>query len=102
MAQTELKRCEVCWLLDGDASEKDCFYCPSCHAFICRADLNNWVRRGQAMLKRKLQPAGKHVPRGEPWQRQLRTHTMPGQKPWLAFRRHPQRTEEKPTDKSGC
>jgi len=40
--------CDVCLLLDGDDSEKPCFYCPACNAFICQADEHQWIRRARA------------------------------------------------------
>lgn len=47
--------CDVCRLLDYDASIKFCGYCPICDAWICQPDQNNWVRRLQAAAKRKLE-----------------------------------------------
>lgn len=44
--------CDVCRLLDGDTREKTCFYCPTCDAWICEDDADNWLRRGQAMAVR--------------------------------------------------
>ena len=42
--------CRVCELLDKDTTLKDCTYCDTCSAWICRNDLNNWARRGKAAL----------------------------------------------------
>jgi hypothetical protein len=40
--------CDVCRLLDADWSQKMCFYCGFCDAWICMADAENWGRRGRA------------------------------------------------------
>jgi hypothetical protein len=47
--------CEVCRRLDGDTRLKECFYCSSCGAWICRADQNDYIRRARAMLSRGLE-----------------------------------------------
>jgi hypothetical protein len=43
--------CDVCLLLDGDTSEKECEYCRLCGAWICKACLPDFVRRVRAMAK---------------------------------------------------
>lgn len=47
--------CDVCRLLDGDVTLKQCGFCGLCSAWICASDRKNLTRRGLAMLKRKLE-----------------------------------------------
>jgi hypothetical protein len=48
--------CDVCRLLDGDTTLKDCGYCGLCDSWICTEDRTNWLRRARAAVKRKLEP----------------------------------------------
>lgn len=40
--------CDVCLILDGDQSNKRCFYCSLCDKYICDACRPNLVRRADA------------------------------------------------------
>jgi hypothetical protein len=44
--------CDVCRLVDGDSTEKDCTYCNRCKAWLCVADKKSGIRRSLAALKR--------------------------------------------------
>jgi hypothetical protein len=44
--------CEVCRLVDGDRSVKECSWCQTCRAWICTRDLSQWGRRALAMIRR--------------------------------------------------
>lgn len=44
--------CDVCRVLDGDTSLKECEYCDFCKAYICKDDTYS-VRRIQAWAKVK-------------------------------------------------
>jgi hypothetical protein len=50
--------CDVCRLLDGDETLKECQYCKACDAWMCRADYYSAIRRGLAALERKLESEG--------------------------------------------
>lgn len=58
---TQIKMCDVCRLLDYDTTQKQCFYCGMCDAWICEADQNRWDRRIKSAVKRKLEPGYKGV-----------------------------------------
>lgn len=47
--------CDVCRLLDGDMTEKLCYYCPKCNAQICVRDSHSdaWLRRMHAAAWRQ-------------------------------------------------
>ena len=47
-------KCEVCFLLDDDATKKEVTYCKACDSWICKEDKNNWLRRGLAALKKRI------------------------------------------------
>ncbi len=47
-AKVEMRPCDVCTLLDDDATPKSCVYCPSCDAWMCAADKSDWVRRARS------------------------------------------------------
>jgi len=49
-----LGTCDVCQLLDGDASRKPVHYCSMCDAWLCVPCTHNWARRVQAFLKRRI------------------------------------------------
>jgi len=42
--------CKVCELVDGDMMEKPTVYCEICKAYICADCINDWIRRGKAMV----------------------------------------------------
>ena len=48
-SRVETTICKVCELLDSDTSNKRCFWCEGCKAFICEADWGNLIRRAKAM-----------------------------------------------------
>jgi hypothetical protein len=51
-----LHQCDVCMILDGDDAAKLCFYCPTCDAWICQKDQNEWGRRMRAAMLAKMIP----------------------------------------------
>lgn len=57
--------CDVCRLLDFDASKKFCEYCNLCDAWICQEDQSKWGRRLLAAAKRKLESGYKGIPNYE-------------------------------------
>ena len=58
----ELVPCDVCRLLDGDLTPKNCFYCAFCDSNICQEDGLRWDRRARAFLKRKFEATFKGDP----------------------------------------
>jgi hypothetical protein len=50
-------RCDVCWLVDEDATPKRTAYCGLCDAWICETCAPNLPRRGLAMIRRLGQAA---------------------------------------------
>jgi hypothetical protein len=57
-----LSVCDVCRLLDGDLSLKNCGFCSLCDSWICEADRTDWLRRARAAVARKLEPNYKGLP----------------------------------------
>lgn len=58
----ESHTCDVCRLVDGDMTPKNCSYCGLCDSWICPEDQNRWDRRARAFLRRRLEPAYKGLP----------------------------------------
>lgn len=57
MIQTQqMRMCDVCRLVDYDASNRLCFYCSMCDAWICQECAPQWGRRLKAALKRRMEP----------------------------------------------
>lgn len=50
----KIKTCDVCRILDSDTTRKECFYCLTCDAWICKKDQYRWDRRARAMVKKEL------------------------------------------------
>jgi hypothetical protein len=50
----QIQVCDVCKLLDNDLTLKECYYCGTCKAWICRSDQTALGRRARAMIKRKI------------------------------------------------
>lgn len=49
--------CDVCLLVDGDRrADKPISWCERCQAWICDACRRDWIRRGEAWIKRKAEP----------------------------------------------
>lgn len=48
-------RCDCCYYVDGDETFKAVVYCPDCKAYICKNCKNNWFKRSEAYLKRKVE-----------------------------------------------
>ena len=49
-----VRHCDVCYLLDNDASPKETMYCSLCDAFMCDACRRNKWRRMGAAIARKV------------------------------------------------
>lgn len=49
-----IAQCDVCFLVDGDQRQKVCYYCGRCDAWICENCQPNFMRRGHAMVKRRV------------------------------------------------
>jgi len=45
--------CKVCELIDKDIIPKECEWCETCSAFICKKCEPNLLRRGMAYIKLK-------------------------------------------------
>lgn len=58
MANTELRICDVCKLVDNDNRIKICSYCSLCDAWICQPDIPRLDRRAQAMILKQLKNKG--------------------------------------------
>lgn len=58
----QFRVCDVHRLLDYDCTPRECKYCGLCDAWICSEDANNWSRRIQAAIKRKLEPGYTGLP----------------------------------------
>lgn len=56
IATPQFRACDVCRLVDYNCEPKECGYCGLCDAYICVGCQNNWPRRLQAALRRKLEP----------------------------------------------
>ena len=46
--------CDVCLILDKDATPKPCGYCGGCGAWICEKDVMDLQRRAKAMARKKV------------------------------------------------
>ena len=55
----EPKRCECCYLVDGDERIKQTRYCTFCQAFICDACWNDGAKRTQAFLTSTIEKVRK-------------------------------------------
>lgn len=51
--------CDVCRICDFNTTDKQCFYCGMCDAWICAECSSNWPKRLKAAIKRKLEPGYK-------------------------------------------
>jgi hypothetical protein len=49
----EKQICDVCKFVDGDSTVKECYWCTTCSAWICRKDEFRLDRRALAMIKRR-------------------------------------------------
>jgi len=49
----EMHYCDVCRLLDKDTSQKPCFFCDKCGAWICKKDNYRMDRRARAAIRMK-------------------------------------------------
>ena len=46
--------CKVCDIMDENIIPKECEWCDTCSAFICKECKPNLIKRGLAMIKLKL------------------------------------------------
>ena len=47
--------CDVCLILDKDATPKLCGYCGGCGAWICEKDVDDLVRRAKAAGRKRVE-----------------------------------------------
>ena len=50
--------CKVCDIMDENIIPKECEWCDTCSAFICKECKPNLIKRGLAMIKLKLKQNG--------------------------------------------
>lgn len=47
-------QCDCCKLVDGDETFKECVWCETCGAWICKNCDTDWLKRIQAYFKNKF------------------------------------------------
>jgi len=53
--EPQMHICDVCLILDKDATPKLCGYCGGCGAWICEKDVDDLVRRAKAAGRKRVE-----------------------------------------------
>lgn len=71
--QMEMRVCDVCRVVDGDVTPKECFYCGFCKAWICDNCKWHLPKRAKAMTifasraVRRIHPDDKDPDKPKDW-----------------------------------